>query len=91
MALSDVLKKRLKDRNLAEVSRELGIPRTLLFEWTQARRIPSLKNVHHLKALATYLSLSLDELLLGGTQDKVLSSVTFEDAGKKYRIKIERI
>jgi hypothetical protein len=91
MNLSTVLKKKFKDKNLAEVSRQLGIPKTLLHEWMQAKRMPSFKNVGHLKKLADYLSLSLEELLLEESGDKVISSVTFDDSGRTYRIKIERV
>lgn len=91
MKIADVLKKKLKDKNLAQVARELGIPKTLLHEWVQAKRTPSFKNVGHLKRLADYLSLSLEELLLQEASDRVISSVTFDDNGRKYRIKIERV
>lgn len=91
MKFSEVIKKHLKDKNLSHVARELGIPKTLLHEWVQANRVPSLKNIKHIKSLADYLSLSLNDLLLGEDNDRVLNSLTFDDEGKKYRIKIERI
>ena len=91
MSFSDVLKKKLKDKNLSQIARELEIPKTLLHEWVNAKRTPSFKNVNHLKRLADYLSLSLEELLIDGQNERVISSVTFDDAGRKYRIKIERV
>lgn len=91
MKFAAVLKKKLKDRNLAQVARELGIPKTLLHEWIHAKRSPSFKNIGYLKRLADYLSLSLDELLLEENNEQIISSVTFEDNGRKYRIKIERV
>ena len=91
MTLSELLQIKLKDRNLSQVARELGIPKTLLHEWTLAKRTPSLKNIGHLKRLADYLSLSLEELLVGESSERVISSVTFADGGRKYRIKVERI
>jgi transcriptional regulator with XRE-family HTH domain len=91
MKFAAVLKKRLKDKNLALVARELGIPKTLLHEWVQSKRMPSFKSIGHLKRLADYLSLSLEELLLEEAEEKVISSVTFDDGGRKYRIKIERV
>ena len=91
MKFSDVLKKRLKDKNLSQVARELGIPKTLLHEWVNAKRTPSFKNIEYIKRLAEYLSLSLEELLIGEANEKLISSVTFDDQGRKYKIKIERI
>ncbi len=91
MKFSETIKKRLKDKNLSKVARELGIPKTLLHEWVQAKRQPSFKNINHIKNLADYLSMSLDELLVGESNDSLITSVTFDDSGKKYRIKIERI
>lgn len=92
MKFSEVLKKRLKDRNLSQVARQLGIPKTLLHEWMNAKRTPSFRNIRYLKNLADYFSLSLDELLLEEKVDKsIINSLTFEDNGCKYRIKIERV
>lgn len=91
MKFSDILKKKLKDKNLSQVARELEIPKTLLHEWTNSKRTPSFKNVGHLKRLAEYLSMSLEELLIEESGEKVISSVTFDDAGRKYRVKIERV
>lgn len=88
---SETIKKHLKDKNLSHVARELGIPKTVLHEWVNASRNPSLKNIGHIKKLADYLSLSLNELLIGEDSTTLLSSFTFEDGDKKYRIKIERI
>lgn len=91
MGFSDTLKKKLKDKNLSQVARELEIPKTLLHEWVNAKRTPSFKNVSYLKRLADYLSLSLEELLIDGQNEKVISSVTFDDGGRTYRIKIEKV
>jgi len=91
MSVSDTLKKKLKDKNLSKVARQLKIPKTLLHEWVQAKRTPSLKNVIHLKNLANYLSLSLEDLLIDEQSEMPVTSLTFDDAGRKYRIKIERV
>ena len=91
MTLAELLQQKLKGQNLSHLARELGIPKTLLHEWTQAKRTPSLKNVGHLKKLADHLSISLEELLIGQASEKVISSVTFADSGRRYRIKVERI
>jgi hypothetical protein len=88
---SDELSKRLADKNLAKLARDLKIPRTVLHDWVTARREPSFRNVRHLQALARYLGLTLDELLGETTRERTISSVSFEDGGRKYRVKVERI
>ena len=88
---SRVLSQRLRGANLSQLSRELNIPSTLLFEWKSAKRHPSYKNMKHVQKLATYLGLSLEELLLGEGTSTLISSVMFEDRDRKYRIKIERL
>ncbi|MBI2812228.1 MAG: helix-turn-helix transcriptional regulator [Candidatus Melainabacteria bacterium] len=88
---SDLLNKRLADKNLAKLARDLKIPRTVLHDWVSARREPSFRNVHHLRALAQYLGLSLDELLTDQSRERVISAIAFEDGGRKYRVKVERI
>lgn len=92
MKFSDILKNRLKDKNLSQVSRELEIPKTLLHEWVHAKRSPSFKNIKHIKRLAEYLSLSLSQLLLGeDDRFQVLNSFQFTDNDRKYRVWVERI
>lgn len=91
MKLGEVLKKRLKDKNITKVAKELNIPKSVLHEWVTSTRLPSLKSLDHLKKLANYLSLTLDELLSDTINEKIISSVTFDDQGRKYRIKIERV
>lgn len=86
-----VLKKSLKDKNLSIVSRELGIPRSVLQDWLHGNRSPSMKNIEAVKRLADYLSMSLDELLLGENEPSTLSSTTFQDDDRKYKIQISRI
>jgi len=85
------LKKKLKGENLARLSRELSIPSTLLFEWRDAKRHPSFKNLIHVRKLADYFGISLEELLFGDSAPSLISSVMFEDNKRKYRIKIERL
>lgn len=92
MKLSQILKERLKDKNLSAVARSLGIPKTLLHEWTHAKRAPSFANIGHLLALADYLNLTLEELLVGESgPDKMIDTITFNDQGRKYRVRIDRI
>lgn len=86
-----VLKDHFKDKNLSELSRQLKIPRSVLQDWIKDEREPSFKNLNYLKRIAEHLGLSLDELLTGETQTKMLSAVTFEDEGKRYQILINRI
>ena len=86
-----ILKDHFKDKNLSELSRHLEIPRSVLQDWIRDEREPSFKNLNYLKRIAEYLGLSLDELLTGETQTKMLSAVTFEDEGKRYQILINRI
>lgn len=86
-----ILKDNFKDKNLSELSRQLEIPRSVLQDWIKDEREPSFKNLDYLKRLADYLGLSLDELLTGETQVKLLSAVTFEDDGKRYQILINRV
>jgi hypothetical protein len=91
MKFADRLQAGLKNQNLAKVSRELGIPKTLLHDWVQGNREPSLKSIRHLNRLADYLSISLEELLTGKKAMDEVDSVTFNDADRKYRIRIERV
>ncbi len=85
------LKKKLKDKNLSVVSRELNIPRSVLQDWMHGNRSPSMKNIDAVKRLADYFALSLDELLLGDSGPKTLSSITFNDDSREYQIKICRV
>lgn len=90
--ISEILRKRLEGENLSKVARELGISKSLLSDWVSSRRLPSLKNIEAVSKLATYLGLSLEQLLLGkDSERKVISSVTFDDEKRSYRINIERL
>lgn len=90
--ISEILQKRLKGENLSKVARELGISKSLLADWTAARRMPSLRNIGAIAKLAAYLGLSLEQLLLGKDDGrKVISAVTFEDETRSYRVNIERL
>lgn len=86
-----ILQRKLKEKNLSLVARELNIPKTLLHEWLNAKRLPSMKNIAHIKSLADYIGLTLDELLIGSNENRTISSISFEDSGRKYRINIERV
>lgn len=86
-----ILKENFKDKNLSEVARQLNIPRSVLQDWIQEEREPSLKNIEYIRSIAGFLGLSLDELLGGESKTKIISSVMFEDEGKKYQVLINRI
>lgn len=89
--IHEILEKRLKGKNLSQLARELGISKSLLADWVAARRLPSLKNVEALKRLSTYLGISLEELLLGEDDKRVITSLLFQDGERKYSIQITRI
>jgi transcriptional regulator with XRE-family HTH domain len=91
--LSKILRERLKGQNLTAIAKELDIPKTLIHDWVQSRRMPSMKNIKHVKVLADYLGMTLEELLLGEDKSikKILANVNFEDEGTKYQISITKI
>ena len=86
-----ILEIRLKGVNLTRLAKDLEIPSSLLFEWKQARRLPSLKNIGHVKKLADHFGLTLEEILMDRSSPSLITSVMFEDNKVKYRIKIERL
>lgn len=88
----NILKENFADKNLSALSRELDIPRSVLQDWIQEKRQPSMKNLTYVKKIADYLGMSLDDLLIGHPpKRKIISSVTFEDDGKKYQVLIQKI
>lgn len=90
--ISQILAERLAGKNLSQVARELGIGKSLLADWVASRRVPSLRNADAIGKLATYLGLTLDQLVLGEkVERKVISAVTFDDDSRQYRINIERL
>ena len=58
-------------------------------------RIPSGKNIHHLKVLGDYLGISITTLLFNvkdtGVEGAILFSSTFVDEDRKYRLIIEKL
>ncbi len=90
--LSEVLQKELKGRTLTKVAKEVGISTAILHDWHSSARKPSAKNMVHLKKLADYLGLTLEEILFGGSKDThTIATTTFFDNGKTYKINIERL
>ena len=85
------LSKALDGKNISQIAREIGMPRNMLHDWAKAKRVPSLSNINYIKCLADYLGMSLDELLIGKTESKTISSIRFTDDGREYKLKIEKI
>jgi len=91
LKFTKIVSQALEGKNVSQIARELGIPRNILFEWAKAKRSPSLNKIDYIKKLADYLGLSLDELLIGKDEKRIVSSVSFRDEGREYRVLIERI
>lgn len=92
LKVSKILAQRLKGENLSALAKELEMPRSMLHDWVKGNRIPSLNNIEHIKKLADYLGISLEELLTGETDEKkVISSVLFQDESRQYKVSIERL
>ena len=90
---SKKLKHALAGMNLSKLAKELSIPKSVLHDWIQAKRKPSLANMNHVKNLANYLGISFEELLLGQAENKQqhLTTVSFKDGDRKYSISITKI
>jgi len=86
-----ILKERLGGKTLSSVASELGIPKSLLHDWVHSGRIPSLKNLKHIEKLAEYLKMPKEQLLFGCEESKVISSISFSDENRKYKIDIKRV
>ncbi len=86
-----ILKERLEGENLSAISKQLDIPNSLLHDWHSAKRLPSMKNIEAVKRLADYLGLTLEELFIEDTSKNIITSLSFKDEDKEYRILIERI
>lgn len=91
LKFSKILSSALKGKNISSVAREIDMPRSMLHDWVKAKRVPSLNNIEYVKRLADYLGLSLEEILIGETGKKTISSVSFQDDQRQYRISVERI
>lgn len=90
--LSIVLQRELKGKVISRVAKEIGIPVSILHDWYSSSRKPSAKNMWHLRKLADYLGLTLEQILFDEKNDKqVISSTSFTDRGVQYRINIEKI
>ena len=89
--INDRLRKSLKGENLSHLTRKLGLPRGFLHRIIKEGRSPSLSNIDALVKIADYIGISLELLLTGRDQGKIVSHIEFEDENRKYKIKIERV
>lgn len=48
--------------NLSELARTIGMSKSLLADWSRARRTPSGKNMHNVLKLAKYFGISFEDL-----------------------------
>jgi transcriptional regulator with XRE-family HTH domain len=94
--LHQVIKRELKSRNISlnELARICKIPVSTLHGWGQGTP-PSARNLHLLKNLSDYLSLSIAELLFNAKENvkesEILVSTTFTDSDRRYRLVIEKL
>ncbi len=86
-----ILRDRLKDENITRLCIRLSIPRSVLLQWRDGSSAPSFKNLKHLKALSDHFGMTLEELLLAQSNEKLISAVTFYHEKAQFRIKIEKI
>jgi transcriptional regulator with XRE-family HTH domain len=86
LKFSKILSIALRGKNISSVAREVDMPRSMLHDWAKSKRVPSLNNIEYIKRLADYLGLSLEEILIGETGKKTISSVSFQDDQRQYRI-----
>jgi transcriptional regulator with XRE-family HTH domain len=92
LKFTTTIQERLADENLSQISDKLNIPRSLLQDWVHNERKPSLANIDHVVSLSKFLGISLEELLVGSIKkSNTVSSITFSDDGREYRINIERL
>lgn len=90
MEFSFLINEKLKDKNLSAVARSIGMPPSLLHDWVKGRRVPSFRNLKHVKALAQFLNISLSELMGELRESSVIKEFSFFDGGKEFFIRIER-
>ncbi len=90
LIFTKTLNKALKGKNISQVAREIGMPRNMLHDWTKAKRVPSLANIKHIQKLADYREMTHEELLVGKSEKKTISCLSFSDEGREYKFLIER-
>lgn len=89
-----ILREHLREKNITALAKEIGAPSTLIHDWVQGRRLPSLKNIKFVKKIADHLGLTLEELLIGtvsaSKENRTITNLTFDDAGRSYEVRILR-
>ena len=92
--LKEILAKELERRNLSinHVARDCDIPVSVLHGWVNGT-LPSAKNLYHVKILAKYMGMRLDELLFEEEQRSSLTlfTSTFMDGDTQYKPTVEKI
>ncbi len=92
LRLAQVLQRQLSGRVLSKVAEELNMSVSLLHDWYSSARRPSAKNFGHLRKLAEYLGLTLEELLFDEVKGRqIISTTIFSDRGICYRIIVEKL
>jgi hypothetical protein len=91
LRFSKIISHALQGKNLSAVAREIDMPRAMLHDWVKAKRVPSLGNIEYVNRLAVYLGITLEEILVGEGSKKIISSVSFQDDSRQYKISVERI
>lgn len=93
--LAQVLNRELKVRNesVNSLASACGIPSSTLHNWVQGV-LPTAKNLHHIKALADHLGLTVTTLLFNvkdnNLGNSILFSSQFVDGDMRYRLTIEK-
>ena len=92
--LKEILETELKRRNLSinHVARDCEIPVSVLHGWVNGT-LPSAKNLHHIKTLAKYLGMQVDNMLFEESthSNLILFTSTFMDGDTQYKLTVERI
>jgi len=89
-AIQAFLNANYKRNEITELARQLGCPKTSLFEWFEGRA-PGFKNLIYIKKLAELHGLTLDELLFHNVKPKqsLVGNMIFFIGGKKYILEIK--
>ena len=89
-AIQAFLNANYKRNEITELARQLGCPKTSLFEWFEGRA-PGFKNLIYIKKLAELHGLTLDEILFHNVKPKqsIVGTFSFFVGNKKYIIEIK--
>lgn len=88
MNFGEQIKKIRKDRNLTQqgIAEKLGISRQAVSNWENDKNLP---DIEMLIKMSQVFHITLDELLLGGTQMNNMTEKIIKDSSENARIKIE--